>query len=116
MFSREVVGVVGTLPPEEGEGGDTYEVLLSLERLSLDTQTGGDGTLLIVGDDLVGRWTYTTTISQRSESGKGIMGVKTSKGMLLCMLCSGCLGVTHVVGECSLSVHLVNVSKPRKQR
>jgi hypothetical protein len=91
-----VVGVVGTLPPEEGEGVDTYEVLLSLERLSLDTQTGGDGTLLIVGDDLVGGWTYTTTISQRSESGKGIMGESKQVKVCCCVCCVVDVLVSHM--------------------
>ena len=37
------------------------------------------------------------------------MGVKTGKGMLLCMLYNG-LVVTHVTGDCSLAVLRVNVS------
>jgi hypothetical protein len=51
-----------------------------------------------------------TTVSQRSESGKGIMGAKTGKGMLLCMLYSGGLVVAHVTGDWSLTPHRVNVS------
>ena len=37
------------------------------------------------------------------------MGVKTGKGMLLCMLRSGGLVVAHVAGDCSLAAHRVNV-------
>jgi hypothetical protein len=42
--------------------------------------------LLIGGDDLLGGYTCTPPVSQRSESGNGIMGAKTGNGMLLCML------------------------------
>ena len=38
------------------------------------------------------------------------MGAKTGKGMLLWMLYSGGLVVTHVAGDCSLAARRVNVS------
>jgi hypothetical protein len=42
--------------------------------------------LLTTRDDLLGGCTCSPEVSQRSEAGKGIMGTKTGKGMLLCML------------------------------
>ena len=49
-------------------------------------------------------------VSQRSESGRGIMGGKTGKGMLLCMLYSDGPVVAHVSGDWSLTERHVNVS------
>ena len=66
--------------------------------------------LLMTGTNLLGGCTCTSEVSQRSLSGQGIMGVKTCKGMLLCMLYSDGLVVVHVSGECSLVTHRVNVS------
>ena len=60
-------------------------------------------------DSLLGGYTSTPTVSQRSESGQRIMGVKGGNGMLLCMLYSGGLVVTHVTGDCSLAARRVNV-------
>ena len=41
------------------------------------------GQNLMVGDDLLDGCTYTSEVSQRSESGQGILGDKAGRGLLL---------------------------------
>ena len=65
------------------------------------------------GVDLLDDGTDTLVVTQRSESGQGIiMGSKTGNGMLLCMLYNDGLVVSYVSGDCSLVAPHVNVSYP----
>ena len=75
--------------------------------------------LLMTGADLLGGCTCTPAVSQRSESGQGIIGAKAGKGMLL--LYSGGLDGTHVTGRrvnvpCLAITAIVVASKSCKRR